>query len=118
MSVGAMNKFVTFKKNVQSRTDAAAVEYTLENVTGLVRTPCSYRPDRGYERTREDRIESAEQGVIKVWSFAASRGLTAANLGTLHDTNGDRDFKILHIDNRDQNDVHLNITVEFGTTKN
>lgn len=118
MSVGVMNKFVTFQENARTRTAAAAHEYTPTNLTDLVRVPCKYRPDRGFERAREGRMEAAEQGVIIIWSCIAARAMTAANIGILHDTNGDRPFKILHIDNRDQNDVELVITVEFGTVRN
>ena len=115
-SVGYFNKTCTFKRRSETKDDAGDQEMLFAAISAtLTRFPCGYRPERGWERKEAGRNESAEMGVIRVHSCDATRGVTAGDIITLHDTHGDVDFSIKYIDNRDRRNRYLYFTVEAGT---
>ncbi len=120
MGAGYFNRLVTFKRRDETSDASGASRYEFVQVDPvLVRFPCGFRPERGWERDEQGANESAVMGVLRVRSCEATRNVKASDIATLHSGDNDdrdEDFVIKYVDNRDRRDRFLHFTVETGTS--
>ena len=115
---GYDNKFATFKRRTKTVDEAGASGYEFSAISAeLTRFPCGYRPERSWERTEQDKQESATMGVLRVRSCDATRSLKTDDIAVVHSGDGDErneTFTIISYENRDRHDRFLYITVSVG----
>lgn len=118
MSAGMLNRRCTFKRDTKPRNAGGDILVNFEEVADMVRVPCHYRPERGWERNEAGRNESAEMGTLKVRSSEASRAIVAGDIVVIHSMrDNDSEYVIKYIDNRDGHDRFLYMQIERGTAR-
>lgn len=118
MSAGPLNMRCTFKRDARPRNAAGDIVVAFANIVGMVRVPCHYRPERGWERNEAGRNESAEMGTLKIRSCEAARAIVASDVVVIHSVSGDdANYVVKYIDNRDRHDRFLYMQVERGTAQ-
>ena len=110
MSAGQRNKRVTFQRKIKAPDGGGGIG---PGWTDLMKVSARFRPERGRERVESGRVSAELTGVLTLRSSAKTRAITEADRVVIKGV----PYQIRSIDNPDQRDRDLEMTVERGAAQ-